>query len=59
MIEDWATNLGCVLGSADAIKYWGAIPGYDIVVGSFLHEMNSRKIVDYPDVMKDANMALL
>ena len=36
LIEDWATNCNTVLGSADAIKYWGAIPGYDTMVGSFI-----------------------
>lgn len=59
MIEDWATNLKAVLGCPDTIKCWSIIPGYNILIGSFLREMEIREVERYPDLMKDANMSLL
>lgn len=59
LIEDYISNASKVLGIHDINKYWSLIPGYDILVGSFILEMKIRKIVDYPDVLKDANMTLL
>lgn len=28
LLEDLASNIGRVIGSGDAIKFWGIIPGY-------------------------------
>lgn len=48
-----------ILGLPEINKSWNLIHGYDILVGSFLQEMKKRKIIDYPDALKDTNMSML
>ena len=51
----------CLLTSLMGIKgiHWYDIPGYTVLVKSFLSEMRHRDILDYPDDLKKAIDALL
>jgi hypothetical protein len=39
--------------------FWQDIPGYRIIVKSILIELKERNVVDYPDSLIDATLALV
>ena len=59
IVDNLALNISRIIGSIDNIKFWGIIPGYEELLSSFIYEMKRRRIIDYPDILKDANMAFL
>lgn len=38
---------------------WNELPGYDILVGAFIQQMNKRDILKYPNALVSASVSLL
>lgn len=58
ILAEWCRSIFKTTINKDHVP-WNELPGYKILVNIFLTELKNKSILNYPESMKDASIALL